>query len=108
MVFLVVLLRPPPSMLLPNLPHTGHKISVVLFPPSPSHNLSSLIASTGIPILTGEEGMGGVPKIIDNRQVEEVSSTSKDWSILKPCIHAMQLVCVVVHTIKLQMRLVAQ
>lgn len=62
-VFLVVLLRPPPSTLLPNLPHTGHKISVVILPPLPTRNLSQLVLSVGMPILTGEcvlrRGRGG-------------------------------------------------
>ena len=53
-VFLFVLLRPPPSTLLPNLPHTGHKLSVVILPSSTTYNLSHLVMNAGIPIITGE------------------------------------------------------
>jgi hypothetical protein len=51
-VFLVVLLRPPPSTLIPNLPHTGRKISVVIIPSTPKYNLTAVVLNTGIPILT--------------------------------------------------------
>lgn len=54
MVFLVVLLRPPPSSLIPNLPHTGRKVSVVFLPSSTEYNLSADVLNAGIPVLTGE------------------------------------------------------
>jgi hypothetical protein len=50
-VFLVVCLRPPPSTLIPNLPHTGHKLSVVILPTTAATNLSRLVLQASLPIL---------------------------------------------------------